>query len=69
VAAWVVLLSELAPCITGQLISPIKVTADALGVAMAAAADLSSPACARCCRATSARPGAPRLRDSHRSCA
>jgi hypothetical protein len=37
VAAWVVLLSELAPCVTGQLISPIKVTADALGVAMAAA--------------------------------
>ena len=35
VAAWVVLLSELAPCVTGQLISPIKVTADALGVAMA----------------------------------
>jgi hypothetical protein len=36
VAAWVVLLSELAPCITGELISPIKVTADAVGVAMAA---------------------------------
>jgi hypothetical protein len=36
VAAWVVLLSELAPCIGGQLISPEKVTADALGVAMAA---------------------------------
>jgi hypothetical protein len=36
VAAWVVLLSELAPCITGQLISPIKVTADVAGVAMAA---------------------------------
>lgn len=36
VAAWVVLLSELAPCIAGQLISPGKVTADALGVAMAA---------------------------------
>ena len=35
VAAWVVLLSELAPCITGQLLSPIKVTADILGVAMA----------------------------------
>ena len=37
VAAWVVLLSELAPCVAGQLISPIKVTADALGVLMAAA--------------------------------
>ena len=36
VAAWVVLLSELAPCIAGQLISPTKVTADALGVMMAA---------------------------------
>ena len=36
VAAWVVLLSELAPCITGQLISPGKVTADAAGVLMAA---------------------------------
>ncbi len=36
VAAWVVLLSELAPCIAGQLISPGKETADALGVAMAA---------------------------------
>ena len=36
VAAWVVLLSELAPCIAGQLISPVKVTADALGVLMAA---------------------------------
>lgn len=36
VAAWVVLLSELAPCVAGQLISPVKVTADALGVAMAA---------------------------------
>ena len=36
VAAWVVLLSELAPCITGELISPDKVTADALGVLMAA---------------------------------
>ena len=36
VAAWVVLLSELAPCIAGQLISPDKVTADALGVLMAA---------------------------------
>lgn len=36
VAAWVVLLSELAPCITGQLISPTKVFADLLGVGMAA---------------------------------
>jgi hypothetical protein len=36
VAAWVVLLSELAPCFGGQLISPIKVTADVAGVAMAA---------------------------------
>lgn len=36
VAAWVVLLSELAPCVTGQLISPEKVAADALGVLMAA---------------------------------
>lgn len=37
VAAWVVLLSELAPCIGGQLISPEKVCADALGVLLAAA--------------------------------
>jgi len=37
VAAWVVLLSELAPCFAGQLISPTKVAADALGVLMAAA--------------------------------
>ena len=37
VAAWVVLLSELAPCITGQLLSPIDVAADGLGVVMAAA--------------------------------
>lgn len=37
VAAWVVLLSELAPCVAGQLISPEKVTADVLGVAMAVA--------------------------------
>ena len=36
VAAWVVLLSELAPCFAGQLISPAKVTADVLGVLMAA---------------------------------
>lgn len=36
VAAWVVLLAELAPCLAGQLISPTKVTADALGVLMAA---------------------------------
>jgi hypothetical protein len=37
VAAWVVLLAELAPCIAGELMSPVKVTADALGVLMAAA--------------------------------
>lgn len=37
VAAWVVLLAELAPCVTGHLMSPLKVTADALGVLMAAA--------------------------------
>jgi hypothetical protein len=37
VAAWVVLLSELAPCIAGQLISPAKVAADALGVLLATA--------------------------------
>lgn len=36
VAAWVVLLAELAPCVAGEMISPIKVTADVLGVAMAA---------------------------------
>lgn len=36
VAAWVVLLAELAPCIGGQLISPAKVAADVLGVLMAA---------------------------------
>ena len=36
VAAWVVLLSELAPCVIGQLISPSKVTADVAGVMMAA---------------------------------
>ena len=36
VAAWVVLLAELAPCVAGELISPIKVTADVLGVLMAA---------------------------------
>jgi hypothetical protein len=36
VAAWVVLASALAPCIHGELISPVKVTADVLGVAMAA---------------------------------
>lgn len=37
VAAWVVLLSALAPCLTGQLISPLHVTADSLGVLMSAA--------------------------------
>lgn len=35
VAAWVVLLSELAPCVGGQLISPSKVAADVLGVLLA----------------------------------
>lgn len=35
VAAWVVLLAELAPCISGEMISPVRVTADALGVLMA----------------------------------
>jgi hypothetical protein len=37
VAAWVVLLSELSPCLFGQLISPQKVAADVLGVVMAVA--------------------------------
>jgi len=37
VAAWVVLLSELAPCIGGNLLSPTKVAADALGVLLATA--------------------------------
>lgn len=36
VAAWVILLAELAPCLAGQLISPVKVAADAAGVLMAA---------------------------------
>jgi hypothetical protein len=36
VAAWVVLLAELSPCVSGRLISPVKVTADVLGVLMAA---------------------------------
>ena len=36
IAAWVVLLSELAPCLTGQLLSPINVLADTFGVVMAA---------------------------------
>ena len=36
VAAWVVLISELTPCVSGQLLSPDKVTADVLGVLMAA---------------------------------
>ena len=35
-AAWVVLLSELAPCLTGQLMMPERVLADGLGVLMAA---------------------------------
>lgn len=37
VAAWVVLLAELSPGIAGELMSPTKVAADALGVLMAAA--------------------------------
>jgi hypothetical protein len=37
VAAWVVLLAELSPCIRGELMSPTRVAADALGVLMAAA--------------------------------
>ena len=37
VAAWAVLLSELAPCLGGQLLSPMNVLADAFGVMMAAA--------------------------------
>lgn len=36
VAAWVVLAAELTPCFSGQLMSPEKVAADALGVLMAA---------------------------------
>lgn len=36
VAAWVVLISELTPCFAGELMSPTKVTADILGVLMAA---------------------------------
>lgn len=36
VAAWVVLLSELAPCLSGAMISPEHVLADSLGVLMAA---------------------------------
>ena len=35
VAAWVVLLAELAPCFVGEMMSPVRVTADALGVLMA----------------------------------
>ena len=35
VAAWAVLLSELAPCLTGKLLSPTNVAADGLGVMMA----------------------------------
>lgn len=35
VAAWVVLLAELAPCVVGEMISPVKVSADVLGVLMA----------------------------------
>eukprot|EP01041_Mallomonas_annulata_P023095 gene23095-43534_t len=37
VAAWAILLSELAPCLGGQLLSPMNVLADAFGVMMAAA--------------------------------
>jgi hypothetical protein len=37
VAAWVVLLAELAPCIGGELISPKGVAADVAGVLMATA--------------------------------
>lgn len=37
VAAWVILLCELAPCLEGQLLSAINVLADAFGVMMAAA--------------------------------
>src|SRR5687768_10533160 len=37
VAAWVVLLAELPPCIGGALMSPVKVTAVALRVLMGAA--------------------------------
>lgn len=36
VAAWAVLLCELAPCLTGKVLSPINVAADGLGVVMAA---------------------------------
>lgn len=37
VAAWAILLSELAPCLGGQLLSPMNVLADAFGVMMATA--------------------------------
>ena len=37
VAMWVVLGAELAPSVVGQMISPIRVTADVCGVAMAVA--------------------------------
>lgn len=36
VAAWVVLFAELAPCLSGEMISPKHVLADGLGVLMAA---------------------------------
>lgn len=36
VAAWVVLLAELAPCIGGKMISPTHVAADIIGVLMSA---------------------------------
>ena len=35
VAAWVILLAELAPCLNGSPLSPMKVTADGAGVIMA----------------------------------
>ena len=37
VAAWVVLISELAPCALGHMLSPAHVAADSAGVIMAAA--------------------------------
>lgn len=37
VAAWVVLVAELTPCFSGELMSPVRVAADTLGVLLAAA--------------------------------
>lgn len=37
VAAWVVLVAELTPCFSGELMSPVRVAADVLGVGMASA--------------------------------